>query len=69
MELVVKSEECPCCMEINQCRYKMYPYEDNEEMCIIDRPSFNKVYLKEFVLETASLGLKTKAHQKLCFGI
>ena len=41
----------------------MYPYEDNKEMCILDHPGFNEVCLNEFVLETASLGLKTKAHQ------
>ena len=49
-------------MEIDQCQHKMYEYEEDESnrKCILDHPRFNQVCLSEFVLNAASLGLKTK---------
>ena len=45
-------------------REKMYEYEyENTRKCIIDHPGFTDVCLNEFVLDTASLGLKTKSHR------
>ena len=63
LDLVVNPQEWRCCMEIQQCRDKMYQYEDEERKCILDHPGFNEVCLNEFVLGTASLGLKTKGHR------
>ena len=61
---MVKPEECRCCMEIEQCRHKMFDHEDGEsQKCILDHPGFNDVCLNEWVLETASLGLKTKGRR------
>jgi hypothetical protein len=52
-------------MEIDQCQHKMYEYEEDESnrKCILDHPGSNKVCLSEFVLNAASLGLKTKKHR------
>ena len=56
--------ECRCCMEIEQCGEKIYEYEhENTRKCIIDHPGFADVCLNEFVLDIASLGLKTKSHR------
>ena len=60
---MVKPEECRCCMETEQC-HKMFDHEDGEsQKCISDHPGFNDVCLNEWVLETASLGLKTKGRR------
>ena len=45
------------------CRDKMYQYEEEERKCILDHPGFNEVVLSEFVLDAASLGLKTKGNR------
>ena len=51
-------------MEIEQCRERMYEYEhENTRKCVIDQPGFTDVCLNEFVLDTASLGLKTNSHR------
>ena len=51
-------------MEIEQCREKMYEYEnENSRKCVMDHPGFTDVCLNEFVLDAASLGLKTKSHR------
>ncbi|XP_028419305.1 uncharacterized protein LOC114545162 [Dendronephthya gigantea] len=64
LDMIVKPEECRCCMEISQCRDKMYEHEDEgHQKCIVDHPGFNDVCLNEWVLEIASLGLKTKGHR------
>ncbi len=63
LDLVVKPQECCCCMEINACRDTMHQYEEEERKCILDHPGFNEVCLNEFVLQAASLGLKTKGHR------
>ena len=56
--------ECRRCMEIGQCREKMYEHEhENTRKCVIDHPGYTDVCLNEFVLDTASLGLKTKSHR------
>jgi hypothetical protein len=47
-------------MEIDMCREKMYQYEEEERKCIVDHPGFNEGILNEYVLDLASLGLKTK---------
>ena len=39
LDLLVKPEECRCCMEIQQCRNKMFEYEDGKnEKCILEHP-------------------------------
>ena len=61
LAFVVNNMECRC-MEIEQRREKMYEYEhENTRKCVIDQPGFTGVCLNEFVLDTASLGLKTIA--------
>ena len=61
---VVKPQECRCCMEIQQCHDKMADFEKcGERKCILNHPGFNYVCLNEWVLETASLGLKTKGRK------
>ena len=43
---------------------KMLEYEhENNRKSLIDHPGFTDVCLNEFVLNTASLGLKTKSHR------
>ena len=62
--MIVKPEECRCCMEIDRCRDKMYEHEDEgSRKCIIDHPGFTDICLKEWVLQIASLGLKTTGHR------
>ncbi|XP_046852960.1 uncharacterized protein LOC124446177 [Xenia sp. Carnegie-2017] len=63
LDLVVNPQECRCCMELEQCRGKMNQFEVDERKCILDHPGFNEVCLNEFVLQAASLGLKTKGHR------
>ena len=64
LDLLVKPEECHCCMEIQQCRNKMFEYEDEEnEKCILEHPGFKDICLNEYVLEIAALGLKTKGRR------
>ncbi|XP_046852483.1 uncharacterized protein LOC124445766 [Xenia sp. Carnegie-2017] len=65
LDLVVNPQECRCCMEIEQCRGKMYQFEIDERKCSLDHPGFNEVCLNEFALQAASLGLKTKGHRMI----
>ncbi|KAK3744270.1 hypothetical protein QZH41_019936 [Actinostola sp. cb2023] len=60
LDLVVKCDECRCCMEVDRCREKMEEI-DEEESCIIDHVAFTNVCLDTWVLEVAGIGLKTKA--------
>jgi len=55
MRNVVKQEECFCCQEIDRCIEKM----DGEITCITQHTGFNNVCLDQYVLETASIGLRT----------
>ncbi|KAK3735917.1 hypothetical protein QZH41_009146, partial [Actinostola sp. cb2023] len=41
LDLVVKCDECRCCMEVDRCREKMEEI-DEEESCIIDHVAFYK---------------------------
>lgn len=54
-----KAEECQCCKEIDRCAIVMGEI-GREEDCITLHPGFRDVCLKKYVLEVASLGLKTK---------
>ena len=54
LSTVQKKEECFCCIEIDRCRDKMNAI-DPEPVCITEHPGLNK-----WVLEAASIGLKTK---------
>ncbi|CAB4027084.1 Hypothetical predicted protein [Paramuricea clavata] len=60
--IAVNPDVCRCCMEIDQCRHKMYEYEEDESnrKCILDHPGFDEVCLNEFVLEAVSSGLKNQ---------
>ena len=59
LEIVVKHEECRCCMEVNRCVERMDELERKGD-CIISHPGFSDVCLNRLVLHTASIGLKTK---------
>ena len=58
--LVTKAEECQCCQEIDRCTEIMAEI-DLEGQCITLHPGFRDVCLNKYVLEVASLGLKTKS--------
>ena len=58
LDLVVNPQECCCCMEIvQQCRDKMYQYEDEERKCILDH----------MVIEKVLIPLKNNSHFKYLF--
>ena len=64
LDLLVKHEECRCCMEIQACRDKMFRFETEESSkCIREHRGFNEICLNEWVLEHAALGLKTKGRR------
>lgn len=58
--LVAKAEECQCCHDIDRCGEIMAEI-DQEGQCITLHPGFLDVCLNKYVLEVASLGLKTKS--------
>ncbi|XP_067024276.1 P2X purinoceptor 7-like [Acropora muricata] len=60
--LITKAEECQCCHEIDRCGEIMAEI-DQEGQCITLHPGFRDVCLNKYVLEVASLGLKTKSGQ------
>ena len=60
--LITKAEECQCCHEIDRCGEIMAEI-DQEGQCITLHPGFRDVCLNKYVLEVASLGLKTKSSQ------
>ena len=49
-------------MEMDRCREEMEELE-KEDDCITLHPGFNDVCLNRWVLETAAIGLKTKANK------
>ena len=57
--VLMKAEECQCCQEINRCT-KIMAEIDHEGECITLQPGFRNVRLNKYVLEVASLALKTK---------
>lgn len=59
-EAVTKAEECICCKEIDRVGEVMSQV-DLEDQCITFHPGFSDVCLNRWVLEIASLALKTKA--------
>ena len=59
-EAVTKAEECICCKEIDRVGEVMSQV-DLEDQCITLHPGFHDVCLNRWVLEIASLALKTKA--------
>ncbi|XP_015758790.1 PREDICTED: uncharacterized protein LOC107338057 isoform X1 [Acropora digitifera] len=60
VEAITKPEECICCKEIDRVSEVMGQL-DLEDRCIILHPGFQDVCLNRWVLEVASLNLKTKA--------
>lgn len=47
-------------MEIDQCQDKMHEHEeDDNRKCILHHTDFNDVCLKKWILEIASIELKT----------
>ena len=59
-EAVTKAEECICCKEIDRVG-ELMSQVDLEDQCITLLPGFHDVCLNRWVLEIASLALKTKA--------
>ena len=59
MDMIVKPEECRCCLEFDRCTEKMANQEP--QTCITLHPAFRDVCLNKYVLEVAAVGLKTKA--------
>ncbi|KAK2570281.1 hypothetical protein P5673_005068 [Acropora cervicornis] len=59
-QAVTKAEECICCKEIDRVGEVMSQV-DLEDQCITLHPGFRDVCLNRWVLEIASLALKTKA--------
>ena len=57
---VTKPAECICCKEIDRVGEVMSQV-DLEDRCVTLDPGFNDVCLNRWVLEVASLNLKTKA--------
>jgi len=55
----VKPEECRCCMEVDRCVEKMEEIELDGE-CITAHDAFQNVCLDTWVLDVASIGLKTR---------
>lgn len=60
IEAVTKAEECICCKEIDRVGEVMSQV-DLEDQCITLHPGFHDVCLNRWVLQIASLALKTKA--------
>lgn len=60
IEALTKAEECICCKEIDRVGEVM-SQADLEDQCITLHPGFNDVCLNRWVLQIASLALKTKA--------
>lgn len=59
LEAITKPEECICCKEIDRISEVMGQL-DLEDRCITLHPGFQDVCLNRWVLEVASLNLKTK---------
>ena len=60
IEVVCKPEECLCCKEIDRCGEVMENFGE-EQGCITSHPGFQDVCLNRYVLEVASLSLKTRS--------
>ena len=60
LEAITKPEECICCKEIDRVSEVMGQL-DLEDRCTTLHPGFHEVCLNRWVLEVASLTLKTKA--------
>ena len=60
LEAITKPEECICCKEIDRVGEVMGQL-DLEDRCITLHPGFQDVCLNRWVLEVASLNLKTKS--------
>ena len=58
--LATKPEECICCKEIDRVG-KIMSKVEKEDDCVTLHPGFQDVCLNQWVLEVASLTLKTKA--------
>lgn len=59
LEVVVKPGECRCCFEVDRCVEKMEGIDMDGE-CITEHVGFFSVCLDEWVLDVASVGLKTR---------
>ena len=64
LKAITKPEECICCKEIDRVSEVMGQL-DLEDRCITLHPGFHEVCLNRWVLEVASLNLKTKAYPVL----
>ena len=60
LEAITKPEECICCKKIDRVSEVMGQL-DLEDRCITLHPGFQDVCLNRWVLEVASLNLKTEA--------
>lgn len=58
---MVKKEECFCCGEIPRC---VDVTEESGIACITDHPGFKANCLDKYVLEVASVGLKTRKNRR-----
>ncbi|KAK3739211.1 hypothetical protein QZH41_018865 [Actinostola sp. cb2023] len=63
VDLIVKPEECVCCLEVDRCCEKNEVTGAGADACITEHPGFRSVCLDKWVLETAAIGLKTRQNR------